>query len=217
MRRALTVVASLIVVAMVVAAGAVAVPRIQHRRALARAIEARDVEALESLAEDADAVLALMEVCERDERVGGRELVHHTVASRHAVELFATTPAPRDSRVEDRLRIWTVSAAGRRRFFAFYLLEELGRPRFSDRAAALDEMSVRTRASDDPTHDLLSAADLARAAGRTLDGRLVAEFFVLRADGVDPIKALRAWAAYSDCELVERGDVLEVVPREHRS
>jgi hypothetical protein len=220
-RRGITVVLALVAVAVVVAAAMVAVPRIQHRRELARAIETRNEEALEWLSEDPAAVLALMDIYES---VGQwqnhifENLIGRTMAVRHGVELFATTSEPRDPRVEERLRAWSSSEVKRKRFLGLYLFEELRSPRYRDRRAALgsEDEPLCTKGLD--LFAPVEPGQLAQQAKLRLEGagRLVPGVGLVQVDAVEPRKALRAWAEASGCDLVERGDVIAVVPREQR-
>jgi hypothetical protein len=217
-RRGITVGLALIAVAVVVAAAAVALPRIQHRRALARAIETNDTEALEKLSEDADAVLALLDYRElwehqwlrhaEDARIG------RTIALRHGVELFATTREPRDSRVEERLRAWAGPESWP--FEPVYLLEELASPRYADRRSALDH-DDEPRGISGNVYGNVEPEALARELKSRLDGAgQLARVSISTFDFVEPRKALCAWAACSGCELREQADVLQVVRREQR-
>jgi hypothetical protein len=210
-RRGITVAFALIAVAIVGAAAVVAVPRIQHRRALAAAIETNDAEALAHLSEDGDAALALIELYRRKlSRARASETTPSSVL-RHGIEVFATTREPRDPRIEEQLRAWAGPESWP--FEPVYLLEELRSPRYSDRRSALGHEGDIPWGVD--VFSPVSPEFLAKLLGKRLEGAdRLAKISVSAM--VEPGKALRVWAACSGCELREQVDVLQIVRREHR-
>jgi hypothetical protein len=212
LRGSFTLGLALAALVLVGATVAVAVPRWQRRRALDEALvqmqrctpAREDFDQLAWFGDEPEAVLGIAGWLEVRDRWASAESHNARVALRHAVEVHAAS-AVHDDRIEEKLRAW-LDRPGLA-LLGHYLLDEIAHPRYADTRGARTRQVARER-SDSWLEQLDHTIEWERLvevpAGELLDDRM------------DPLKALRAWAALSDCEVVDRGDVLEIVPVVHR-